>query len=348
MVTAVRAGDVPRSQTWCKLLLYGNAGTGKTTASARLERPLIVESDPHAISVIRSTNPDAEVVLVQSSADVNEVVALLRGGTSTPTGLRVTWPGVKWRPGEKPPAGADARYKVLPRHATYRSVVFDSVGDVQRRMVQECVDGSASKDIASLHDYGVVVQKTIKLCNDLRDLPVHVVLLFHAEEVVVEDKRYIRPAIVGKRLPNILSGFVNVVAYLFKKEGAVTADGKPGRSKYLALTDGSEKWMTKAHAALPPMCSADLQRWINLMVDYKHAAPLIDMSDEVPAEEIPDADTLAQPEPEPAEHGPDELDVEHEKSQDDPDAAEVVRDAQERAAEKAKESKPVVVTGRRK
>lgn len=343
MLMAVRAGDVPRGETWCKLLLYGNAGTGKTTAVSRLARPLIVESDPHAVPVIRSTNPDAEVVLIQSSADVSDVLGVLKAGVSTADGLQVRWPGVRHRPGVKPGPEDDPTWKVPPRNAVYRAVAVDSVGDIQRRMIQEAIDGSASKDIASLHDYGVIIQRTIKLCNDFRELPCHVVLLFHAEEVVVEDRRYIRPAITGKRLPNILSGFVNVVGYLFKKEGEVGADGKPGRSRYRAMTDGPEKYLTKSHAAIPPICSADLQRWISLIVDYKHAAPLPDLSGEVDPGEIPGADKVADPDPvsenEPA------TEYEEEADPQDPDKEEVVRDAEQRAAEK--KAKPVAVAGRK-
>lgn len=322
------AEEIPKTDAPPKFVLFGNAGTGKTTAACQLDDVLVAVTEPNAVPVIKSTNPKATVVVIGSTAELKELIALFQGGRPTADGLEVTWPAVHRSRGR----GAPPELVAPQRKATYKALVLDSVGDWQRKLIREVVGRTAGKEIASRDDYAKVVNETESVCNDLRMLPVVVVMIFHAQEIVVEDARYVRLAVTGQKLPNTIAGFVNVVAYLFKKQGEPTADGRPARSRYMALTDGNERFITKAHSALPPVCRADLRSWVRAIADYRFRPE--DLTDD--AGEVPGADEKAPPsrqEDEPAGGGAGQPEPE-----DDATASEVAD-----RATPAQRPKPVVL-----
>jgi hypothetical protein len=159
------------------------------------------------------------------------------------------------------------------REAHYRTLVLDSFGDWQRLAIKERIAMTAGKEILSTQDWQVVIAQTDELARTLRDMQCHVIQVFHAEEIVVEERRYVRLSVSGRKLPNTLAGYVNVVAYAFKKAGE-SADGQAARSLYLALTDGNEQFLTKAHGAIPPVCLPDFPAWFRAVTEFKLAASL--------------------------------------------------------------------------
>jgi hypothetical protein len=92
-----------------------------------------------------------------------------------------------------------------------RTVVVDTVGKLRDALVEQFVDKGSAK---SLKQYGVVSDKLGGFIRAMRDLPVNLILLAHADySEDAEDGRVVRPLIGGK-LTETIPGEVDVVAYV--------------------------------------------------------------------------------------------------------------------------------------
>jgi hypothetical protein len=96
------------------------------------------------------------------------------------------------------------------RDPQVRTVVVDTLAKVRDALVSQLVDPGSKN---SLKQYGKVAEKLGGFVNALRDLPVNVVLLAHADvNNDAEDGRITLPLIGGK-LTETIPGEVDVVAY---------------------------------------------------------------------------------------------------------------------------------------
>jgi hypothetical protein len=153
-----------------------------------------------------------------------------------------------------------------------RTVVVDTVGKLRDALVEQFVDKGSAK---SLKQYGVVSDKLGGFIRAMRDLPVNLILLAHADfSEDAEDGRVVRPLIGGK-LTETIPGEVDVVAYVspLKTDDGIEyfaqlVDGKGrtglgDRSGGLADERGIRRldlseWLEAYRAALTPAADADV------------------------------------------------------------------------------------------
>jgi len=193
--------------TFCKCLIYGDSGVGKTYLGATAPDALIVLTEPAV----------ADTTLNRVRMDL---------------GID---PGV-WELGDGDDLTAVVDYISKGDHP-YKTLVIDSYTDVFRRALRKILNDAVSK--RSSHDEFVpeqgdwfrVAEKMRMEIRMLRDLPIDVVLIMLAFDIRGESKRvpYIQPKNLALEMPQ----YFNMVGYL----GAVTEGGERIRKLLVSPTD---------------------------------------------------------------------------------------------------------------
>ena len=212
-----------------KALIYAQSGGGKTTFCARCPKPLILLTELQGVPSILAANPEAEYVIVKTADDMRNALKEIRE--------------------------LHAQGK-----APWETICLDGITESQIILKDELMARSMGKEKLTLEDWGILIDKTISICRSYRDLPFHVVVTALAtEEVTKEEGRIVRPSVYGKRLPNEIAGFFNVVSCLFKK----TDDD--GFVVHKALISGVDRFLTKGHPGLDGIEVPELDVWIEKM-----------------------------------------------------------------------------------
>lgn len=182
--------QAPDAPTTFNVLLWGPPKSGKTTAAATANGPILwVNAEgPGALGFARK-------VAGERGTAIHEVVIDKAARTAAQT--------------------LDEVYRHIRSGATptVETVVIDTIGKVREALIEQLVD-EGSKN--SLKQYGQVSKKLGGFINALRDLPVNLIVLAHAETLESdEDGRIVQPLIGGK-LTALIPGEVDVVAYTAK------------------------------------------------------------------------------------------------------------------------------------
>lgn len=214
-----------------KVLVHGHPGSGKTSFAATAPSPLFLLTEPNGVESIRSVNPDAGVIMINEPDD-------LRGA-------------IKWLHDTKD-------------HG-YQTVVLDSLTDLQGQIQRDVMSRSGNIN-PSVQEWGVIIDHTAAIARTVRNLPMDSIVICLSQEVAAETEGvvYVRPAVTGKKLPNVIAAMFSIVAHTFKRPD------KEGLEFQLLLESG-EKYTTKGHRALGKYEPPDFAEWKNRINAYHEA-----------------------------------------------------------------------------
>lgn len=217
-----KAGDL-ESLAKLKMLVYGPSGSGKSRLGALFRRPLIGLTEHQAIPTIQEANPDAMIKLIRNAQELKEFRDLIRS--------------------PELPERVDA-------------VVLDSLTDAQRIIRQAYTDAQKSgRTTTDMDTWGLIIDATARLAREVRDLQTHVLVITLDEER--EDGEIVthRPSVNGKKLPNDLAQYFNLVGYVHKRE-------YERGLRYEVMFAGSDRYLVKGMSALNPVEAPEPQHWI--------------------------------------------------------------------------------------
>ena len=242
-----------------KCLIHGNSGSSKSTLGATAKNPIIGLAESQALRTIRRVNPEAGIWKIESSEDLRGLVAYLK---------------------EQHAAGTCA----------YDTVVLDSLTEIQIMLKREIIAKATEREQLTVGEWGIVIDRVVNICRTFRDLPMHVLILARSEETFIEDTRFVRPSLNGKKLPNDVAGFFNTVGYAYRKIS------DQGNTIYRILFEGVDGFLCKGDPDLDPV---EIPYWPALVrkmygADIQGAATDAEMEPEflirascrAPAEEI--------------------------------------------------------------
>jgi len=196
------------------ILLYSDAGIGKTTAAALSPKPLIINCEGGTMSLnkFKSFHKDLDIKVVkpESIKDLQDIFWYLKSG----------------------------------KHDR-ETVILDSLTEIQTMSMDEVLvdpkrDAKFDKDTPMLQDYGKNTNRMKKLVRTFRDLPMNVVFTCLAGEDKDENDGSVKilPELMPK-LCNSVMGYVDVVGYMF------TAGGKDDKTLRKILTQPKGKYKAK-------------------------------------------------------------------------------------------------------
>jgi len=288
----LRAGD-GETRVNVNVLVHGQSGTGKTYFGARSgKRPLIALTEPQARLTIRESNPDADIVPIETWEDLQDLFRSLNKMATDGT--------LKWD-----------------------CLVLDSLTECQKRLKDEMVsdskkvkaDNKAEPTVQAdgqltIKGWGVLIDKSFALVRAMRDLPMDLVCIALTDEASEGERRYYRPSVSGKRLPGDLAGLFNAVVFSFttNKNVLERADWQEGDQQHVLLTRGSsDRYMVKGHRSLAVYEDPDKAREMleRMRMAWK------DMGGSTTPAPAPDPEPTPEPDPDPVpepDYTPDEVD----------------------------------------
>lgn len=220
MISIVKTGHLPKKIT---ALIYGQAGTGKTTFCGTGEprfKTLIVNAEGGTLSLNKLA-----------------VERGLKDGYDT-------YPIAKFE---------DLRvlldYLMNTKDHGYQLVVFDSGTELQKRCMQHILattnmkgqpvlDGTPPREQAVISDWGYLNTKMTALIRSFRDLPGISFVMTALEEAKDQDgETRVLPAFQGG-IQQVIDGYFDLVAYAYAKEYDLGEGKKEIRHRLLTRNNG--------------------------------------------------------------------------------------------------------------
>lgn len=232
----VEAGE--SKLAWVKLLITGLSGSGKTTLLATADDALILQCEEQGIHSLRAMKPKAKIIHIKSWDHLSQTFGWI---------LK----------------------KIAANDFPYRTICLDSIHDAQDLFAKKLMAGSADKVKLTMDEFGLLASRTLMLLDTIKRMPRHAVVVTKAEEFVDGEDLKVRPGGLGKKAPENMPYYFNVVGYCFKR--LPEAGGRP---EYFVLTDGHDKYVTKGHPALNPTEVQNVQHWIDKMLSADFAGVL--------------------------------------------------------------------------
>jgi hypothetical protein len=214
-----------QEQDKLKMLAYGENGVGKSTLAARFARPLIGLTELQAVPAIKEANPRAIIKVIKTPQDLLEFRQLFRS-------------------------------KELVDRCD--AVVLDSLTDVQRMLKALYTSQQTKrKDVTDMETWGILIEATSRLARELRDVPVHTVVICLDASIEVEGEGIVhRPAVSGKTLPNQLGQYFNLVGYLSRQQ-------RVGGMRREVMFEGSDRYQTKRMTGIAEIEAPEPLLWIH-------------------------------------------------------------------------------------
>lgn len=214
-----------------KIFIYGQSGAGKSWLASTAPNPAVLLTEENGRQSIRLSNPEALIVRATDIGAVREFIK----------------------------AAAEDKLK---QHGI-RTIVIDSLSEVQRLMKDEILSKKPQGEGMSLPDWGELTERMRRFMRMLRDVPYHVVATaldaFEQEEGGV---RHVFPAFEGKKLHNEVAQYFNAVGYCYKKEDKADKDGKTKVSHY-CMVEGPSRIQVKPCAPLTGILQAPMSDWFD-------------------------------------------------------------------------------------
>lgn len=248
-----------------KVLVHGNSGAGKTHLGATGIKPVIALCERQALRTIRLVNPEAAIWIIDRADDLRQLL----------TELKVM---------------------IAENRCPYDTVVLDSLTEIQAMLKNEILV-AASRDQLTQGEWGVIIDKVANIARSFRDLPMHVLALCRSDEQFIDETRYVRPSLSGKKLPNDIAGFFNLVGYAYRKQ-----DGD--KLLYRVMFGGSDGFLVKGDPTLKPIEQPSWPDWIRAMygpecVGASKAVPKTEADKKPEAKPAPKAEAKPAAKPEP-------------------------------------------------
>ena len=243
---------------YLRLLLFGFADSGKTRMAATMPNPLLATSEGLVLSL---AGEDVPFVNLNSSADFWELIAALE---QTPENRIATF----GRPID--------------------SVSFDTFDEIQRMFMRERLR-SVNRDTPERPDYMWIVERMREVAARMRDLPMHVVITCHVDQVDPDDgPAYLRPSLAGAMKGEITS-YVDVAGILSSRNAVDPETNTVVVQRFLSCTNTPAMRFLKDHSGRMPYefplnFADDFQRmWDTTRPGLVTTPPVLEAAPEVDA-----------------------------------------------------------------
>ncbi len=245
MAKLIKSGDSSnKDYSFVKGLLVGKSGSGKTTCCSKAPMPFFVEPSTQAYNTIRATNELANVWLVDSNDDFEDLIYSLSNYES----IRINeLPAIKFTLRQDP-----ARGKEVYGEITCQTVILDDLEVFQSIMIEHISKGGQMQ----LQNWMTLQDKMMKLLRTVKDLPCNVIAVAKPEPSTDGDSIVYDLSLAGKKFCSSLPGLFNVMGYSYKKDL-----GAEGGIEYVVGFSLPEKYPTKGHPSLEAVEVPDPSLW---------------------------------------------------------------------------------------
>lgn len=249
--TALSFVEQPTVPETFNVLLYGPAGSGKSTAAATAPGPILwvnaegpgAISFPRKIAATRGTT--IHEVRIEAQTAINSVL---------------------W----------DVKHHVqFANDPQAQTVVIDTLGKVRDALIRQLVSPGAKNTI---QQFGEVAKVLSDFIRHLRDLPVNLVVICHEDIADADGERIVQPLIGGALTPKVPAE-MDVVAFC-----GVSKDSESGGLSYLGqLVEDRGRRCKDRSGGLGRARALDLSEWLQT---YRDA-----LAPEAPSDEFAEAFT---------------------------------------------------------
>lgn len=191
--------DVP---PWLNLMLYGDPGAGKTVLAgsadevADMSPVLLIDIEGGAFS-LKAFYPGVHVIRVRS---LDQLVTIYK----------------ELEKGEHP----------------YRTVIVDSLSETAKMIMNNIMaavvaeDSDRDPDVPSLREWGKLGEQMRRMVRRFRDLPMHTIFTALLDETQDQKGRVRKYPMLGGKLKREVSGFMDIVLFVYTKHVKINAAGE--------------------------------------------------------------------------------------------------------------------------
>jgi hypothetical protein len=267
----VSAAD--QAANYIKVLAYAPSGAGKTSLGATMPgKTLVLAGEKQGgLSVKRRAaeigkDPEKDVIIIHVEDKYDKVTGQLRL-----TAFELLFGRKNLSEKDKQEGKGIGILAELERgmDPDITSLVYDSLTDFQNLLIRNMKQGKGGLEkTLTQQEWGYIIDQTRELCIRLRNLQMHVYVVALATAIQDNENRmYWRPALSGKKLPDDLPQYFNLVVFPKKTR----TRGDQNKSSYMAVTDGGEEAYTKGHPALLPDEEPNITAWVEKINSYGQA-----------------------------------------------------------------------------